>query len=73
MKHPAGPQFVEHIAPEVQPRDIFVRFLAASVGATDTAIANIATAPASRIFVVYRVMIKSSPSATPSPRDSGGY
>lgn len=58
MKHPAELQFVEHNCPAVQPRVIFMRFLAASAEATDIVIAKAATAPATRNFVANFVMIK---------------
>ncbi len=56
MKHPAGPQFVEHNCPAVHPREIFMRFFAASVGDTDIAIAKAATAPATKNFLAYFVI-----------------
>jgi hypothetical protein len=60
MKHPAAPQFVEHSAPTAHPRDIFARFFAASVGATDIAIAKAAAAPATRNFAVNFVIANRS-------------
>ncbi len=61
MKHPDGPQLVEHTCPAVHPRATFMRFFAASVGATDIAIAKAATAPATKNFAANFVIANSSP------------